>query len=195
MNAVKKLFVLTSAAAAMSASGFAAANNPATGEFYVTILIKSTCTVATATGSAPTKDASNPAGADIDFGEYFSNHDSEIQKLSKAGPTNGIAVTCTKNTPYTISLKPSNGNTSGQGEMSGVSESPAATSGDKIAYKLYKDSGYQNAWGSQGGTTVSGEGGGMSTPKYHAVYGKVEGNQFNKTAGRYFDRVAVEVSY
>lgn len=195
MNAVKKLFVLTSTMAAMSASGLAMANNSVTGQFYVTILIKPTCTVVTSAGAAPTKDASNPAGADINFGEYFSSHDAEVQKFSTAGAAKGIAVTCTKKTPYTISLKPSNNNTTGQGEMSGVPDSTAAASGDRITYQLYKDSNYQDAWGSQVGSTVSGQGDGMTTPKYHTVYGKVDRNQFNKTAGRYWDQVTVEVSY
>lgn len=195
MNAVKKLFVLTSAMAALSASGFAVANSPATGEFYVTINITPTCTVQTNTGNMPTKETTNPAGADIDFGDHVSSKKTEVQGSSKAA-SNGIVVQCTRGTPYTIKLTPSNNNTSGAGEMSGVNGTPSGTGGEKIAYTLYQDSNYSKPWGNQkGGNAVESVGTGTTSPNYHPVYGKVAGDQFDKTIGRYFDRVGVEVAY
>ncbi|OSI09936.1 MULTISPECIES: Csu type fimbrial protein [Neisseria] len=199
MNAVKKLFVLTSAMAALSASGLAAANSPATGELHVTIRIMPVCKVVTNTGNAPSQLANPPsAGADIDFGEYPSSHNTEVQGLSKAGATNGISVTCTKGTPYTISLTPSNNSTNGSGEMSMVRKhvgdaAPLSQDNDKIAYTLYQDSSYATPWGSQNNAKQGLAGTG--TEQLYPVYGKVAGDQLNKTAGRYADRVSVEVSY
>lgn len=69
------------------------------------------------------------------------------------------------------------------------------TSTDKVAYSLYQDSGYNKKWGSQDGITIKGQGTGIASPISHPVYGKVAGTELDKTAGRYFDRVAVEVSY
>lgn len=71
-----------------------------------------------------------------------------------------------------------------------------AASGDQIAYTLYKDSGYNDVWGSQQGTnTMDDVGKGIASPVNYPVYGKVAGTELDKTAGRYIDRVAVEVSY
>lgn len=198
MKAVKKLFVLTSTLAALSASGMAFADNPATADFYVTIRIMPVCQVATSTGQAPSEEASTPsAGADIDFGEHLSNSRDDVQRLSKAGAGNGIQINCTKGTPYQIALKPdSTSSTIGEGTMSGLSGSAAKTANDTVAYKLYRDSGYSQPWGSEKNVnTMDGVGKGIASPVFYPVYGKVAGTELDKTAGRYIDRVAVEVSY
>ncbi|SUA44069.1 Uncharacterized secreted protein [Neisseria zoodegmatis] len=200
MNAVKKLFVLTSAMAAMSASGLAMADTTVgNGHFYVSIRIMPTCNVATHTGTAaPTEDASNAANADIDFGDHLSSSSLNVERESAAGERGeSINVTCTKGTPYWVSLTPtSTSSDNGTGKMSGVANSAAATSGDKISYSLYSDSARRNAWGNQKGVNaLQGTGQGMSNTIRHPVYGKVAGSELDKTAGRYFDRVAVTLTY
>lgn len=199
MNAVKRIFALSSIMAAMLASGSVAAATT-NANFYVTIRIMPVCEVATNTGNAPTVEETTPsAGADIDFGEHLSNSKSDVQRQSKAGGSAGIEVKCTKGTPYQIGLLPdSTKSTNGTGSMSGLAGSAAATANDKIAYSLYKDNGYTNAWGNQtgvGGNTLSGTGTGIASPINHAVYGKVAGTELDKTAGRYLDKVAVTVTY
>ncbi|WP_054618048.1 spore coat protein U domain-containing protein [Neisseria sp. 83E34] len=197
MKAVKKLFVLTSTMAALSASGMAYAESVSS-EFHVTIRIMPVCQVETSTGNAPTQELTTPsAGADIDFGEHLSNSTADVKRLSKAGAGGGIQVKCTKGTPYQIALTPdSTSSTTGAGTMSGLVGSAAATANDKIAYTLYKDDGYSQAWGNQKNVnTLTGSGEGIASPIHHLVYGKVAGAELDKTAGRYIDRVAVEVSY
>lgn len=195
MNAVKNLFVLTSTMAAILASAPAAASasNPATNHFYVTIRIMPVCEVQTSTGSTPTETENTPSnGADIDFGNHFSNSNQEIQGTSKAGPTGGIEIKCTKGTPYKIALKPaSTNNTNGEGTMNGL----GIAGTDKIAYSLYQDSSHSKKWGSEDNLKMQGVGTGIGSPISHPVYGKVAGTELDKTAGHYFDRVAVEVSY
>lgn len=194
MNAVKKLFVLTSTAAALLSSHTAFANNPATDHFYVTIRITPICEVNTSTGGSPSQVENTPsAGADIDFGSYPSNHQNQVDGMSKAGSGGGIVVKCTNETPYKIALKPaSTSSETGDGHMTGL----GTASKNRIAYKLYKDSGYQNEWGSQPGTnTMNATGAGIASPAHYPVYGRVQASELDKIAGRYFDRVAVEVSY
>ncbi|OSI33846.1 Csu type fimbrial protein [Neisseria dumasiana] len=194
MNAVKKLFVLTSAMAAMSASGLAMATTTVEGEFYVSIRITPACTVSTLATTAPTELSSNARGADIDFEDHASNSTNNVERLSQAGTNGGIGVTCTKGTPYEIALTTTNKNgNDGTGEMHGVSGSAAATANDKIAYTLYQDAGRGKVWGT--GEHAFKDLRGTGTEQFYPVYGRVAGTELNKTAGRYFDRVRVTVSY
>lgn len=195
MKTVKNFFVLTSTAAALLAPGMAAAETK-TADFHVTIRIKPICEVVTNTGGAPTVEDSTPsAGADIDFGEYFSNHTTDVDGQSKAGGSEGIAVKCTKGTPYQIALTPAtDNNNAGGGSMNGLSGSGAA--GSKIAYTLYQDSGRSKVWGDQSGTnTVSAIGEGFAQNVNYPVYGRVAGSEFDKPVGRYTDKVTVSVIY
>lgn len=192
MKAVKNLFVLTSTMAALSASGMAFAEKVSS-EFYVTIRIKPVCEVNADSGGAPTQPESTPSkGADIDFGEHFSNSKNNVEGSSKAGPSRGIEIKCTKGTAYKIALKPtSTSSETGDGRMNGL----GAASADHIEYSLYQDSSYSKKWGSQEDNIKGGDGEGFASPIFHPVYGKVAGTELDKTAGRYIDRVAVEVSY
>lgn len=194
MKTVKNFFVLTSAMAALLASGMAAAETK-NAEFHVTIRIKPICEVVTNTGGAPTAEDSTPsAGADIDFGEYFSNHATNVDGQSKAGGSEGIAVKCTKGTPYQIGLTPATDNdNAGGGSMTGLAGSGAAS--EKIAYTLYKDSGRSQVWGDQNGNTLSATGQGFAQNINYPVYGRVAGNQLDKPVGRYTDKVTVSVTY
>ena len=174
-------------------SAFAAETKNA--EFHVTIRIKPVCEVVTATGGlSGSPEQSAAAGADIDFGEYFSNHTSDVTGQSKAGGGNGITLKCTTGTPYKIGLTPETENdNSGGGKMNGLATTGAA--GNKIAYKLYQDEARNQAWGDVDGKMLSGEGRGFSTPINIPVYGKVAGSELNKPAGRYNDKVTVTVHY
>ncbi len=195
MKTVKKLFVLTSTAAALLVSGMAAAETK-TADFHVTIRIKPVCEVVTTGGGAPTVEATTPsAGADIDFGEYFSNHNTDVDGQSKAGGSDGIAVKCTKGTPYQIALTPAtDNNNAGGGNMNGLAGTGAAN--EKIAYTLYQDSARSQVWGDQNGTnTLSATGQGFAQNVNYPVYGRVAGNQLDKPVGRYSDKVTVSVIY
>lgn len=194
MKTVKNFFALTSAAALLSVSGLAAAETK-TADFHVTIRIKPVCEVKTYSGGAPTTEGSTPsAGADIDFGEYFSNHAADVDAESKAGGTEGLVVKCTKGTGYRIALTPAtDNNNAGGGSMTGLPGGEAA--GKKIAYTLYRDSARQLEWGNQENNSLSGTGEGFSEYVKYPVYGKVRSNELDKPAGRYADRVTVSVLY
>lgn len=197
MHTVKKLSTLTSIMAALLCSGAAMADSKST-DFHVTIRIMPVCEVTTNTGNVSNQENSTAsAGADINFGEYASDHKVDIDKQSTASLDDGIQVRCTKGTPYQIALTPeSTSNNAGSGHMKGLGDSAAARSGDQIAYTLYKDSNRQQVWGSQqGSNTLSGSGQGIATTIKHPVYGRVLGTELDKTAGRYNDRVNVVVHY
>lgn len=195
MKTVKNFFALTSMMAAMSVSGMAAAETVSK-DFHVTIRIKPVCEVETNTGGMPTaENTSTAAGADIDFGEYFSNHTSNVDGVSKAGGGSGISVKCTTGTPYQIGLTPAtDNNQQGGGSMNGLTGSTYA--GSKIAYTLYQDSGRTKVWGDTANTnTLSAVGKGFANDEQYPVYGRVAGSELNKPAGRYADRVTVNVTY
>ncbi|OSI07782.1 Uncharacterized secreted protein [Neisseria animaloris] len=195
MHTVKKLSTLTSIMAASLCSGAAIAATQSA-DFHVTIRILPVCEVTTSTGGAPSLENSSPsAGADINFGEYASNHKTEVDKQSIAGSNEGIQVRCSKGTPYQIALTPeSTSDNAGAGNMKGLGGTAAAS--DQIAYTLYKDNARREVWGNQqGSNTLSGSGQGIATTIKHPVYGRVLGTELDKTAGRYSDRVNVTVHY
>ncbi|WP_107928823.1 Csu type fimbrial protein [Neisseria animaloris] len=195
MHTVKKLSTLTSIMAALLCSGTAMADSKST-DFHVTIRIMPVCEVTTSTGGAPNElNSTSSAGADINFGDHASNHGSNVDGQSVGASQGAIQVTCTKDTPYRIALTPaSTGQSTGIGNMKGLTG--GASINDEIAYTLYQDADRQQVWGSQDGVnTKNSSGKGMSTPDKYPVYGRVLGNQFNKPAGRYSDRVNVTVHY
>ncbi|QEY25898.1 Csu type fimbrial protein [Neisseria zalophi] len=193
MKTVKNIFVLTSTMAALLASGNVAAEEK-TADFYVTIRITPVCEVVTSTGSKPTQEATAPsAGADIDFGEYPSNHTNNVDKQSKGNSTSAIQVKCSQGLPYNIALTPeTEDDTSGGGKM--VSITPT-TNSEKIAYKLFQNTERNQAWGNQPTNMLSAQGQGFKTAVNHIVYGRVAGDQFDKPVGRYADKVTVTVKY
>ncbi|WP_107879576.1 Csu type fimbrial protein [Neisseria animaloris] len=195
MHTVKKLSTLTSIMAALLCSGTATAETKSA-DFHVTIRIMPVCTVTTSTGGEPSELTSTPSvGADINFGDYTSSHSNAVDGQSAGGSQGAIQVTCTKGTPYKIALTPASTNqNTGIGNMKGLTG--GASSSDEIAYTLYQDAERQKVWGShEGVNTKDSSGKGMSTPDKYPVYGRISGDQFNKPAGRYSDRVNVTVHY
>lgn len=202
------------AIAALGTAGTASATD-ITSEFNVTIRIKPVCEVNTESGGTevgttakiitPITGANDgaaiptPAGADIDFGEHFSNKTGNIDAASAASAT-GIKVQCSRGTTYQIALSPqTDGTANGTGNMKGI----AAGNNDKIGYALFQDAARSSAWGNTwgtGGNTVSktvAAAEGFSTVQNHPVYGRVvtTGGNIDKTPGRYADKVTVTVRY
>ncbi|CAM4153203.1 spore coat protein U domain-containing protein [Psychrobacter arenosus] len=98
-----------------------------------------------------------------------------------------IGVTCTNNTPYTISLTPSNNSTTGAGEMSGTSGNL-----DKVPYNLRKViSGTSSSWGNISNNWVTGTGNAVN--KDETVYVDVPSADFKPDT--YSDTVTIRVNY
>jgi spore coat protein U-like protein len=96
-------------------------------------------------------------------------------------------VTCTNNTPYTISLTPSNNSTTGAGEMSGTSGNL-----DKVPYNLRKViSGTSSSWGNISNNWVTGTGNAVN--KDETVYVDVPSADFKPDT--YSDTVTIRVNY
>ncbi|MBV6271788.1 spore coat U domain-containing protein [Alcaligenaceae bacterium CGII-47] len=102
-----------------------------------------------------------------------------------------INVNCTRSTPYTIALTPSNNSSTGAGQMSPVGGLLGNL--DKVPYQLYRaapSTGQQ--WGDQIDiNTKAGTGTGMS--QSYPVYGRVPSANF--AADSYIDIVTVRVNY
>jgi len=156
----------------IAAAGFAvnvfAAPNPATATFDVKMKVAKSCSVVAGSGSV------------IDFG----SQDSSAVNLQG---TSNINVTCSKKTPYTIGLLPSNANTAGAGVMTSLLISPT----DTVNYQLRQATGVAGAvWGSTA-NTVAGTGNGavVVTPVFVTV------PSANSTPADYIDTVTVNVAY
>ncbi|MDM0033207.1 spore coat U domain-containing protein [Variovorax sp. J22P271] len=101
-----------------------------------------------------------------------------------------VTATCSKPTPYTVALTPSNNNTAGAGAMLPT----MAGNTDTVAYRLYSDSSRTAPWGGQVGTNTlqrTGDG----TAQVLTVYGRVLGAAVNVTPDAYGDTVTVTVRY
>lgn len=104
-----------------------------------------------------------------------------------ATASNTIGAACTNNTPYTIGLQPSNGNTAGSGVMSGT-----GANSDKVPYQLSSTPGPSGTvWGNTSLNTVTGTGTGSATP--YSVYATVP--SANYTPDNYADTVTISVTY
>ncbi|WP_213132551.1 Csu type fimbrial protein [Citrobacter sp. FP75] len=98
-----------------------------------------------------------------------------------------LGVACTNNTPYTIGLQPSNGNTAGYGVLKGT-----GTNQDKVPYQLSSTPGPSGTvWGSTSPNTVAGNGTGLTTD--YPVYATVPSANF--TPDDYADTVTISVTY
>lgn len=101
-----------------------------------------------------------------------------------------IGVTCSRPTPYTVALTPSNNNTAGAGAMLPT----IVGNTDTVAYRLYSDANRTVPWGGQVGTNTlqrTGDG----TAQALSVYGRVLGAAVNVTPDAYSDTVTVTVRY
>lgn len=162
---LKKLAIttlLTSSALLIGASASAAQVDSS---FKVKLAITSLCTINTIN--------------DVDFGQVDGNTATQTKSTQ-------LNIRCNDTKPYTVALKPSNNNASGQGAMK------ASSGPDTIAYNLYQDAAGTVPWGT-GSHMVSHTGNGnvQSIP----VHVKVLGSEFEKPADHYSDVVAVAVHY
>ncbi|HCW0180577.1 TPA: spore coat protein U domain-containing protein [Citrobacter freundii] len=101
--------------------------------------------------------------------------------------SNTVGVACSNNTPYTIGLQPSNGNTTGNGVMTGTGSNT-----DKVPYQLSSTPGPSGTvWGNTSLNTVTGSGTGTTTS--YPVYATVP--SANYTPDSYADTVTIAVTY
>lgn len=101
--------------------------------------------------------------------------------------SNTVGVACSNNTPYTIGLQPSNGNTTGNGVMTGTGPNT-----DKVPYQLSSTPGPSGTvWGNTSLNTVTGNGTGTTTS--YPVYATVP--SANYTPDNYADTVTIAVTY
>jgi spore coat protein U-like protein len=105
--------------------------------------------------------------------------------------TSTISVTCTTPTAYTVALTPSSGSTAGVGAMAPTGGVPGNT--DTVPYRLYRNTGRTNAWGSIAANTVAGTGNGFA--QVLTLYGRVLGASTNVRPDSYRDFVTVSVTY
>ena len=164
------------AAALLVVAGFAgqAMAQTSTSSFKAKITIQKACDVTT---TAPT---------DLNFGSHLTTD----APPNEATPGT-ITVNCSKNTPYTIGLRPSSAN---GGDDNGNGKMSSTTSSDLVPYKLYQDAGRTTLWGNVSGNVLSGtRASGDPVAKTYQVYGKVPSVDF--TPASYEDTVAVTLTY
>lgn len=167
MNIPKK--VVGALLPVIAGSAIAAAPNPATTTFQVSITIAKSCTVAT--------------GGNVSLGTV------DETSPDATGVTN-ITVACSKTTPYTVALSPSNTSLVGTGSMAGTGGNT-----DTVNYSLYQDAANAVIWGDTPGTnTIAGTGTGATQP-IGTVHVKVLATEFSKTPDTYMDTVTVKVRY
>lgn len=100
---------------------------------------------------------------------------------------NTLGVACSRNTPYSIGLLPSNNNTAGSGVMKGTGSNT-----DTVPYQLSSTAGPSGmAWGNSAQNTVAGTGTG--SPITYTVYGTVPGANYKPDS--YSDTVTINVNY
>lgn len=166
---MKKSLILKSALVLAGLVGASSAfAGTATSNFQVTATVAATCTVSSTSVSFGTI---NPAAT------------------GTATATGGISATCTKSTPYTLAVNAGSG-TFASRTMSG------ATSGntDKLAYNLYKDSGYTTVLGDGTNSTSTIASTGTGAAQSFTTYGSLALNQYI-TPDNYSDNLTVTLSY
>ncbi|WP_188074520.1 spore coat U domain-containing protein [Pusillimonas sp. ANT_WB101] len=163
INAICAATVITLTA---STAAWSQAVNPATATFNVNITLAKSCTVV--------------AGPDIALGTQY-------QGNADVTGNSAFTVTCTKLTPYTIAMTPSNLDTTGAGEMAGTS------SPDLVNYNLYQAVA-STPWGNSVGTnTVAATGDGSA--QTHTVYATVLATEYINEPDTYSDLVTISVAY
>ena len=162
------------AVAALAFVGVAGAATT-TSSFNVKMTVTSNCAIKT-------------APADINLGSVAAGD------AVTPGST-AIVVNCSKSTPFTVGLKPSNNDTTGAGVMAGPS--PATP----IAYQLHQTTAAGAVWGNVAGTnTMAGTGAGMGSiaaqqVSFTAFATVPAGATDAVTLGAYNDLVTVTVTY
>jgi len=142
----------------------------ATTSFSVTATVANSCIVSAATLAFPT---------------YL-----PTATTATTGSTT-LNVTCTLSDAYTVAL--SNGSGTGADPTAGASgRKMTGPSSALLAYNLYQDAGYTQAWGSTGAYLLSGTGTGVQQAL--TVYGRVPASQV-AAAGSYSDTINVTVTF
>jgi spore coat protein U-like protein len=158
------------AAVLLAGSAAPALAGSATTSFAVTATVANSCIVSASSLAFPTY---LPTSASATTGSTSLN------------------VTCTLGAPYTVAL--SNGSGTGADATAGASgrkmTGPASA---LLAYNLYQDSGYSQAWGSTGAYLLSGTGTGAQVPL--TVYGRIPAAQ-TVAAGNFTDTINVTVTF
>jgi hypothetical protein len=189
-----------------------------TANFNVTIKITGTCNALASNSGQPaviTTDTPVIAGADIDFGTYVAaTTHAAIDGSSTGALTTGLAVQCSKNTPYTLGLAPTNvASTVGLGTMNGIT----AGNSDTITYQLFQptitgtglaatvaNTKSANVWGSDSTGGIPGPGGNVlrftgkglgAAATVFPVFATVPANAIDKFVDRYQDRVTATLTY
>jgi len=160
-------------AVALSTGQALAASTSAT--FQVKLTVTAACSVTAG------------ATSDISLGSVAST-------ATNVAGSNSIKVTCTKSTPYSIGLRPSNGNSAGAGVMLRAGGT-AGVAADEVAYNLYSNLAHTAVWGNDvtagTGNVVLGTGSGAEAS--HTVYAVAP--SANSAAGTYADTVTVTINY
>lgn len=124
---------------------------------------------------------------DVNLGNYPASDTNIIGSNS-----NAIGITCTKDSPYTIGLAPSNGNQAGSGVMSGT-----GSNNDKVPYQLRSAPGLNGKiWGNIATSTNIGNGVkdiGNGLVQNKTVYVTVPSADFKPDT--YTDTVTIHVNY
>ncbi|TXH50419.1 MAG: spore coat protein SpoU [Cellvibrionales bacterium] len=206
--------IAIAAAATLALSGVAQATGSSTGTFNVTIKITGTCNaVAVTSGQAAAISTDTPtlSGADINFGSHVAaTGAAAINGSNVGGATSSIAVNCSKNTPYTIAMSPTNvASTVGLGTMNGIT----AGNLDTITYQLYQptitgtgltatvnNTASSNPWGNvttgagQNALGFTGKGLGVASTVF-PVFATVPAGSLDKFVDRYQDQVTVTLAW
>lgn len=142
----------------------------ATSSFSVTATVANSCIVSASTLAFPT---------------YL-----PTTATATTGST-ALNVTCTLSAPYTVAL--SNGSGTGADPTAGASgRKMTGPSSALLAYNLYQDAAFTQAWGSTGLYLYSGTGNGLLQAL--TVYGRVPASQV-AAAGNYTDTINVTVTF
>lgn len=170
---------------------------------YLDVFNSATASVTTNTGLAlPPADCGNGTGPSFPFNVTavvtkqcnisFVNNISigpVTMNQSNIGSSNTLGVACSNNTPYSIGLSPSNGSTTGSGQMK---TSGSGSNTDLVLYQLRSTSGQSGTpWGSITANSVNGTGTGSTTA--YTVYATVP--NANYAPDNYADTVTINVTY
>lgn len=179
---MKKLLpfaALTLVAAAFTSAALAA-TGPATATFQVLLTVTKACSVTAG------------AASNLNFG-------SQDPTTAGLAATNTFSVTCSKSTPYTVGLLPSNTNTSGAGVMKAQNVAPVTGNTDTVPYQLRSTAGATGTiWGNTATSAAKGNGVGATgtgAAVSHTVYATIAGAATNVTPDSYADTVTVQVNY
>ena len=166
MDKLTKIFLVTSAAAAVAIPGVANAGT-ATSNLSVTATVNNTCTVSTAPVAFGSVDLT---GGNVDG-------------------TGTVTVTCTNGASWSAAAGV------GTGTGATLASRKMTAGSNLLNYSLYTTSGYGTVWGDGTGTTGTISNTGTGSAQAFTVYGRIPSGQTSVPAGSYSDTVQVTVTY